>query len=101
MMQYLATIAGTRPLAIHFSLYNPPESDGPVYVPRLLGPLGAFIGIEVMDAARTSVYQSKKPKLGLKLHPARAESYHILDPAYTYGIVLTVADLRLAPGDYQ
>jgi len=100
-MQYLVALTQTRPIAIHFSFYQPPEREAPVYVPKLLGPLGAFVQVEVRREKKGVVYQSQKPKINLKLHPSRAESYHLLEPGYTYGIVLQVEELQLEPGDYQ
>jgi hypothetical protein len=100
-VQYLATITQTTPLTIHFSLYNPAESEGPVDVPRLLGPLGYFVSVEIMDENHQVVYQSYPPKVKLKLDPSRPESYQVLEPGYTYGIVLKVEDFQPAPGDYQ
>ena len=100
-MRYFVSVIESRPLRIHFSLHNPPESEAPVYVPKPLGPLGAFVRLAVADATDQVVYRSATPKIALKLDPARPESYLALDPGYTHGIVLDVADLRLPPGDYR
>lgn len=102
-MQYVTAILQTRPLTIHFSLYHPADSDEPAYVPRLLEPLGAFVGIEVLGAGDRVVYESPSVKLRLKLDPSNAESYWLLEPGYTYGAVLTVDsdELQLSRGEYE
>lgn len=100
-MRYLVAVTETRPLSIHFSLGNPPGSDEPVYVPKPLGPLGAFVRLAVEDAEGKVLYQTGTSKVRLKLDPDKAESYQALDPGYTHGVVLVVEDLRLEPGDYR
>lgn len=100
-MQYLVSITRILPLTIHFSLYNPHDSDGPVYIPRLLGPLGYFVSLEITDEDNKVVYHSEKPKAKLKLHPSRSTSYQALEPGYTYGIVFEVEDFRPTPGRYE
>lgn len=101
-MNFLVMINQTRPLTIHFSFYNPYTSDGAVYIPRLLGPPGAFISITVSDTtAQRVIYQSTKPKIALKLNPSKAESYYALEPGYTYGIMFVVERLHLSPGNYR
>jgi len=100
-MQALATITHTDPLTLHFSLCNPPDSGESVYVPRPLGPLGYFVAIVITDQDDQIVYESDKPKVKLKLHPSRPESYLSLEPGYTHGILLTLDDVQLAPGAYQ
>src|SRR5437870_872365 len=98
-MQCLVAITRTRPLTVHFSLYNPPGSEGPVYIPRLLVPLGAFVSLKVTDLLDQVVFETFPPKLNLKLHPSRPESYFALEPGYTYGVVLEAKDAdELAPG---
>jgi hypothetical protein len=100
-MDNLLTIIQTDPLMIHFCLHNPQKSAEPDYVPRLLGPLGFFIRIQVTDEEEQTVYRSTIPKVNLKLHPSKPESYQLLEPGYTYGIVLAVEDVRLDPGNYR
>lgn len=97
----LVTILNNQPLAIHFSLYNPPGSTRAAYIPRVLGPLGAFVNIEVLDASDRVIFKSTKPKAALKLHPDRAESYLALEPGYSCGIVLVIDNLKVPPGEYR
>ena len=96
-MRYLVTLAGVDPLTLHWSLYN--DGAAPVYVPRLLTPLGAFVALTVRDAGGALVYQSETPKLKLKLDPRRAASYLALEGGYSYGAVFILDDLALHPGD--
>lgn len=102
-MQYLAAITQARPLTVNFSLYNPPDSDGPLYVPRLLTPLGSFVRLQVTDAREQVVYETERSKIKLKLDPSKAESYYSLEPGYTYGAVfeLDKEELALPAGEYQ
>jgi len=98
---FLHVVSG-RPLSVHFSLVNPPDAEAELLVPALLGPVGAFVRLEVADADGRPVYATERPKLKLKLDPAKAESYVTLRPGYSFGIVLAVDadDLWLDPGDY-
>jgi hypothetical protein len=93
----LHVLAG-RPLTVHFSLVNPADSEHELRVPATVAPL---VTLSVYDAAGP-VYEQERPKLRLKLDPASAESYVVLQPGQTFGAVLTVAadDLWLEPGDY-
>jgi hypothetical protein len=100
-MRYLVAVTETHPLSIHFSLHNPPGSDEAIYVPKPLGPLGAFVRVAVEDADGDVVHRTVIPKIRLKLDPNKAESYLVLEPGYTHGVVLTVEGLRLEPGDYR
>ena len=99
-MQYLAVILQASPLTIHFGFYNPEDSEDPCYVPRMLDPLGYFVSLDVRDG-KTSVYRTERPKVRLKLHPDRAESYHALEPGYTHGIVFEIDDFEPDPGSYS
>lgn len=99
-MQYLAEIIQTSPLTIHFSFHNPEDNDGPAYVPKLLRPLGYFVSLEMKEGQKT-LYRTHQPKVKLKLHPDRAESYYALEPGYTYGVVLQAEEFKASPGDYQ
>lgn len=98
----LLHVVGGRPLSVHFSLVNPAEAEAEVRVPALLGPVGAFVTIEVADADGRPVYGSQRPKIKLKLDPSVRESYVVLRPGNTYGILLVVDrdDLWLEPGEY-
>ena len=100
-VQYLVEITGTDPLAVHFSFYN--RQDEPLYVPRLLTPLGAFVRLRITDADRRTVYETLVPKLKPKLHPADPESYHALEPGYTYGALFSLQDeaATLPAGEYH
>jgi hypothetical protein len=91
-----------RPLTVHASLANPPGAEEDVRVPALLAPLGAFWALAVTDADGRPVYETQRPKLKLKLDPASPESYVVLRPGATYGVVLAVDrdDLWLEPGEY-
>jgi len=100
-MHYLAAITETSPLTFHFSIHNPGEANGPIYVPKLLGPFGYFIEVEAKDTEDQTVYRSTKPKVRLKLHPSRQESYYALEPGYTHGIVFQVEEMGQAAGDYH
>ena len=89
-----------RPLTVHFSLVNGTDED--LRVPALLGPVGAFVRLEVADADGLAVHATERPKLKLKLDPAKPESYVTLRPGYSFGVVLELPDdeLWLDPGDY-
>jgi len=99
-VEYQVEIVRTSPLTVHFSLHNPADAE-PRRVPRLLTPLGAFVGLEVRNADKAVVYASPTVKLRPKLHPDHPESYLVLDPAYTYGVMLTVGDLILRRGVHE
>jgi hypothetical protein len=101
MMDYLVSITKTNPLTLHFSFYNPDEAEAVVYVPRILGPLGYFITLEISDQYDEVVYETQKSKINLKLHPERESSYHALEPGYTYGNVFEVEDFVPVPGTYH
>ena len=98
----LLRILSGRPLRVHFSLVNPPETEQPVRVPAVLGPVGAFVELQVRDADARLVYETERPKLKLKLDPRRPSSYLALQPGYSFGAVLELDpdELWLEPGDY-
>jgi hypothetical protein len=100
-MNYLVSVLESSPLMIHFSFHHPAHAEAPAYVPRLLSPLGYFISIEITNSKKDVVYASSKPKIKLKLHPDRPDSYLALDPGYTYGYALTVADFSAGAGTYH
>ena len=91
-----------RPLRVHFSLVNPPEAEEPVRVPAVLGPVGAFVALQVRDADARLVYETERPKLKLKLDPRQPASYLTLQPGYSFGAVLELDrdELWLEAGDY-
>ena len=99
-LAYLVEVRGTRPLVVHFALCNPPGAAGPVRVPRVLRPAGAFVEMEVRAADGRTVWRTERPKIGLKLHPDRPESYLALEPGYTFGALLEADAPELAPGEY-
>ncbi len=99
-MLYLAEIVRNVPLTVHFSLCNPSEASEPAYAPRLLGPLGYFVKIEISDGNQIS-YLTHQPKADFKLRPDRSESYLALEPGYTHGIVFVLEEFKPSPGYYQ
>ena len=100
-MHCLMEIVNTHPLTLHFNLYNPPEAAAPVYVPRSLKPLGAFVQAEVRDRDDAVVHKTQPPKFAPKLDASQAMSYVAIDPGYSYGVLLEFDDLPLPPGDYR
>ena len=99
-MDYLVAITHTSPLTLHFSFYNTPDGKETIYVPKLLEPIGYFIRLVIARANGEEVYKTYKPKVNLKLHPERPESYQPLSPGYTFGYVLIVEGLTPEPGKY-
>jgi hypothetical protein len=99
-VRHLIAVAGVRPLTIHFSLYNPPESEHVAHVPRLLVPLGVFIRLRIEDASGAIVYENPITKATFTYDPADASSYQELQPGYSYGTVIVPEDVDLAPGRY-
>ena len=71
-------------------------------MPAVLGPLGAFVALQVRDADARLVYETERPKLKLKLDPRRPESYLMLQPGYSFGALLELDrdELWLEPGMY-
>lgn len=100
-MDYLATIIKTSPLKLHFCFHNPSDAGGPAYVPRILGPLGYFVELEIFNQYDELVHETFAPKIKLKLNPKKQESYISIDPGYTYGSVLEIEDFTPVPGNYQ
>jgi hypothetical protein len=92
-----ARIAATNPLVLQVSLINSLDAAGSVFVPRLLTPLGAFVKVTVVDEAGDVMWASRAPKLALKLHPERLESYVELGRGYSYGITFRLPDLPRSP----
>jgi hypothetical protein len=97
-MRCLVAVVQARPLVLHFSLYNPPESASPAWAPLSLEPFGAFIAVEIRDAAGTVIYASHRPKWTPKLRPDCSESYVRLDPGYSHGVLLEVPVGAVSPG---
>ena len=100
-MMCLATLLTTRPLVLQVSLFNPQEALGPIFVPRSLQPLGAFIRLQLTDFRSTIVHETSLVKFAPKLHPSRPESYVALEPGYIYGAVFECPIPELSPGDYR
>ena len=88
-----------RPLTLHFSLLNPVGAEREVRVPATLVGL---VALAVTDTDGRPVYEQERPKLKLKLDPAKPESYLALQPGATFGVVLEIDrdDLWLDPGMY-
>lgn len=84
-------VRGARHL--HVGLVNPAAADASRLVPRLLTPLGIWITVAVFDRSGAVIWESTRPKAGLKLHPMRRESYLELAPGYGYGVDLQLPDV--------
>lgn len=97
-VDYFVAILDTRPLMLHFSPYNPVDATKPVLVPRLLTPLGAFVKVTILDQDGATVWETSQPKLGLKLHPERRESYLELEPGYSHGVVFRLEGIEVPAG---
>ncbi len=91
-IELLVEVLDTDPLRLHVSLQLPDAAAEPVWVPRLLRPVGAFVRVDVRNTAGDSVFATDVPKFKPKLKPSRNDSYLPLDPGYSYG---TVFDLDL------
>ncbi|BAK37252.1 hypothetical protein MLP_42380 [Microlunatus phosphovorus NM-1] len=93
-IELLVEVLDTDPLRLHVSLQLPDAAAEPVWVPRLLRPVGAFVRVDVRNTAGDSVFATDVPKFKPKLKPSRNDSYLPLDPGYSYGTVLNL-DLDL------
>jgi hypothetical protein len=100
-MEYLARVIDSRPLTIHFCLYNPLRTGRPVYIPRTLAPLGVFVTLEIRDASDNIVYDGPTVRATHRLAPADPRSYQELESGYTSGVVLVVDDFEPPPGAYE
>ena len=100
-MEYLTAIVQQHPLTIHFSLLNPARASGPVYVPVMLEPLGAFVNVVVRDGMGQVVCQTHRPKFTPKLKPSADHAYLALEPGYSHGVLLPLDDCTLTPGAYR
>jgi len=98
-MRCLVTVCRVRPLTLHFALHN--DAGVSSHVPRLLGPLGAFISVAITNLRGESVFKVDAPKTRLKLDPSRETSYFELEAGYSYGVVLDITEALLAPGKYN
>ena len=100
-MNYLCEVASTRPLAIHFSLSNPANSGGPLFVPRVLGPLGLFVRVTVKDERGRVLVEPPAIRGTWKLDPADQRSYLALEPGYTFGALFLIDDAPTGPGTFR
>jgi len=100
-MEYLTRVVRSRPLTIHFCLFNPQRTGRPVYIPRTLGPLGVFVTLEVRDASGELVYDGPTVRATHRLAPSDPGSYHELEAGYTFGVMLEVDDFDPPAGEYQ
>lgn len=100
-MKYLCEIVTAKPLAIHFSLHNPQESNGPVFVPRVLGPYGLFVRVTIEDSSGAVVLEPPSIRGTQKLDPDDAKSYMALESGYTFGNVFEIEDAPKEPGTYK
>jgi len=91
-IELLVEVLDADPLRLHVSLQLPAAAAEPVWVPRLLRPIGAFLRVDVRTTAGDSLFATDVPKFKPKLKPSRNDSYLPLDPGYSYG---TVFDLDL------
>jgi hypothetical protein len=99
-MDYLTRVLCSRPLTIHFCLYNPTVTGRPVYIPRTLAPLGVFVMLEVRDASGKVIYDGPTVRATHRLAPDDPRSYQELEAGYTSGVVLEVDDYDPRPGEY-
>jgi hypothetical protein len=99
-VQVLATVVGTAPLTVHFSLHNPAETNHPVAVPRTLAPLGVFVRGTVRDAKRRVVYDGPDVRATHRIDPGSPTSYLDLGAGYTFGAVFEFDEVNLPAGDY-
>ena len=99
-VELLVEVLDTDPLRLHVSLRLPDAAAEPVWVPRLLRPIGAFIRVDIRDTADESVFATDVPKFKPKLKPASDESYLSLDPGYFYGTVVDLDVGQVSTGKY-
>jgi len=89
------------PFSFHFALSNPASATAPLWVPRVLEPLGAFVAVQILDGAGAVVYETNPPKFTPKLDPESRDAYVALDPGYSHGTTFVDERVALAPGDYD
>jgi hypothetical protein len=100
-MEFVAAITRSRPVSVHFSLHNPDDADGPVWIPRVLKPLGVMLKVEVRTDRGELVYENPTVRATWKLRPEDPASYQALEPGYTFGVVVTLADFQPEPGRFK
>jgi hypothetical protein len=98
-MECRAEIMQREPLTVHFSLVLPHDAPRPMWVPRVLLPLGAFVAAELRDGGGTVVWNTERPKFHPKLDPAAPAAYVEIDPGYSHGVVLVLEGVR--PGSAE
>ncbi|WP_163541067.1 hypothetical protein [Occultella kanbiaonis] len=96
----LVHVLTARPLRLHVALLNPDGAAGPVWVPRLLRPLGAFVRLAVLDGAGETRFETTEPKFKPKLRPEDDESYLSLEPGYSHGAIFEAELGEVAAGAY-
>jgi hypothetical protein len=95
-----AWVGDGSPFTLSFVLRNPSET-GALVVPRVLHPLGAFVSLQIVDAAGAAVYESHPPKFTPKLAPDARDAYVTIDPGYSYGTTFVEERIALPAGDYE
>ena len=84
-------------LSFYFVLENPATASGPVLVPRVLAPLGAFVSLQVVDSTGSTIYETNPPKFTPKLDPQSEGAYVAIDPGYGYGTKFVIDDAPSLP----
>lgn len=84
-LRYEVEVAALRPLRLTFRLRQPASEEGEAFVPRLLGPLGYFVEVEVATLAGERMYATTQPKVKMKLRPGDDDSYVALAPGEAFG----------------
>lgn len=100
-MDFTARITHPRPLTVTVALRNPADAPGPIWVPVMFEPLGAFVTVTVRDAAGAIACETHRPKFTPKLRPDADAAYAELGPGAELSAELVVEDCQLAPGQYQ
>lgn len=100
-LECLVAILATDSLTLHISLHNPGTAAAPVYVPRSLKPLGAFVRVEVRDLDGAVVYATQRPKFTPKLEPLHVDSYVEVEPGYSYGVLFECTTVSLPSAEYR
>ena len=100
-VQLLASVLTTEPLQVHVSLANPEGAPGSVAVPRGLGPLGAYIRLELRSTSGAVLCRTHRPKFSPKLRPGEDSAYVALEPGTSWGAVFTWEDCSQVPSAGQ
>jgi hypothetical protein len=100
-MECRAQIVTTDPLTVHFSLLQPASAEEPLWVPRVLQPLGAFVSAELHDGAGAIVWKTERPKFQPKLAPSSPAAYVELDPGYSHGVILALEGAKIGAGQHS